>query len=103
MDGVEVDVASTDLATVGADQEEALGYELARTSLEERLHEAASTVETSADMALVGKCLPLMTEGMSRLEVATYLVKNEGLHRARVLQAVDFIRSVAGEWGASLR
>ena len=54
-------------------------------------------------MALVGKCLPLLSEGMSRLEVATHLVKNEGLHRARVLQAVDFIRSVAGEWSAGLR
>lgn len=103
LDGNEVDVASTDLATVEADQEEALGHELALASLGERLHEAACSVETSADMALVGKCLPLLSEGMTRLEVATHLVKNEGLHRARVLQAVDFIRSVAGEWSADFR
>lgn len=103
LDGNEVDVASTDLATVEADQEEVLGYELALASLGERLHEAACAVETSADMALIGKCLPLLSKGLTRLEVATHLVKNEGLHRARVLQAVDFIRSVAGEWGAGLR
>lgn len=103
VDGNEVDVASTDLATVEADQEEALGYELALTSLEERLHEAACSVETSADMVLVGKCLPLLSKGLTRLEVATHLVKNEGLHRARVLQAVDFIRGVAGEWSADFR
>jgi hypothetical protein len=103
LDGNEVDVAGTDLASVEADQEEALGYERALASLGERLHEAACSVETSADMALVGRCLPLLSEGMTRLEVANHLVKHDGLHRARVLQAVDFIRSVAGEWGASLR
>ena len=103
LDGVEVDVASTDLATVEADQEENLGHEMALVSLTGLLQEAACSVETSADMVLVGKCLPLLSKGMTRLEVASHLVKNEGLHRARVLQAVDFIRSVAGEWGASLR
>ena len=103
LDGNEVDVASTDLATVGANQENALGHRMALASLEERLHEAACAVETSTDMALVGRCLPLLSEGMTRLEVANYLAKHDGLHRARVLQAVDFIREVAGEWGASLR
>lgn len=103
LDGNEVDVAYTDLATVEADQEDALGHEMALVSLEERLYEAACAVETSTDMALVGRCLPLLSEGMSRLEVANHLVKHDGLNRARVLQAVDFIREVAGEWGASLR
>ena len=103
LDGNEVDVASTDLATVEADQEESLGYEMAFASLEDRLYAAAGEVETSADMALVGKCLPLLSEGMSRLEVANHLLKVEGLPRARVMQAVDYIREVAGEWGASLR
>lgn len=103
LDGNEVDVAYTDLATVEADQEDALGHEMALVSLEAQLYEAACAVETSTDMALVGRCLPLLSEGMSRLEVANHLVKNDGLNRARVLQAVDFIREVAGEWGASLR
>jgi len=103
LDGNEVDVAYTDLATVEADQEEALGHEMALVSLEARLYEAACSVETSTDMALVGRCLPLLSEGMTKLEVANYLVKHDGTNRARVLQAVDFIREVAGEWGASLR
>lgn len=103
MDDNEVDVACADLATVEADQENRLGHDMALASLEDCLYAAAAEVETSADMALVGKCLPLLTEGMSRLEVANHLFKVEGLPRARVLHAVDFIREVAGEWGAELR
>lgn len=103
LDGNEVDVASTDLATVEADQEDAIGHEMALVSLESRLYEAACSVETSTDMALVGRCLPMLSEGMTKLEVANHLVKHDKVNRARVLQAVDFIRNVAGEWGASLR
>lgn len=102
-DGLEVDVASADLAVVEADQEEALSHNFALASLTARLNEAACSVETSTDMALVGRCLPLLSKGMTRLEVARHLVEVAGLPRNRVLQAVDFIRNVAGEWGASLR
>jgi DNA-directed RNA polymerase specialized sigma24 family protein len=101
-DGEEQDVAKTDLAVSEPDQEERISHELAMRSLESSLLDAASSITTSTDMTLVQKCLPLLTKGMTRSEVANQLFR-EGVNRTRALQAVDFIRSVASGWRSEIR